>query len=83
MRINCGDPDVLVSLGYPRPNFYIEPYNNPLGHNVLPKTFRYHLWVYSIVNMCVVHIWERFFILGPVRQWMSQKHPLKRLTIKL
>ncbi|KAI7892685.1 uncharacterized protein EV154DRAFT_585903 [Mucor mucedo] len=83
MRINCGDPDVLVSLGYPRPNFYIEPYNNPLGHNVLPKTFRYHLWIYSIVNMCVVHIWERFFILGPVRQWLRQKQPLKRLAIKL
>lgn len=83
MRINCGNADVLQSLGYPRPDFYIEPYNNPLGHNVLPKTFRYQLWVYSIVNMCIVHIWERFFVLGPIRQWIRQKYPLKRLAIKL
>lgn len=83
MRLNCGNPDVLVSLGYERPTFYIEPYNNPLGHNVLPKSFRYQLWAYSIGNMLVVHIWERFFILGPVRQWARRKYPLKRLAIKL
>ncbi|GAA5816760.1 hypothetical protein MFLAVUS_010292 [Mucor flavus] len=83
MRINCGNADVLESLGYPRPDFYIEPYNNPLGHNVLPKYFRYQLWVFSIVNMCMVHIWERVFVLGPIRQWFRQKYPLQRLAIKL
>ncbi|KAG1112899.1 hypothetical protein G6F42_014612 [Rhizopus arrhizus] len=83
MRLNCGNPDVLVSLGYDRPSFYIEPYNNPLGHNVLPKSFRYQLWAYSIGNMLVVHVWERFVILGPVRQWTRRRYPLKRLALKL
>ncbi|KAI8053138.1 E1-E2 ATPase-domain-containing protein [Gilbertella persicaria] len=83
MRLNCGNPDVLVSLGYERPDFYIEPYNNPLGHNVLPKSFRYQLWAYSIANMLVAHTWERFFILGPIRQWLRQRYPLKRLVLKL
>ncbi|OBZ88831.1 putative cation-transporting ATPase 13A3 [Choanephora cucurbitarum] len=82
MRLNCGNPDVLVSLGYPRPDFYIEPYNNPLGHNVLPKSFRYQLWVYSIINMLTVHVWERFFVLGPIRQWFRQRYPLKRIVLK-
>ncbi|KAF1798356.1 hypothetical protein FB192DRAFT_1475312 [Mucor lusitanicus] len=83
MRLNCGNPDVLVSLGYDRPSFYIEPYNNPLGHNVLPKAFRYQLWAYSIGNMLVVHVWERFVILGPVRQWTRRRYPLKRLALTL
>ncbi|KAI8641895.1 hypothetical protein BD408DRAFT_345182 [Parasitella parasitica] len=83
VRLNCGNPDVLVSLGYQKPTFYIEPYNNPLGHNVLPKSFRYQLWAYSIGNMLLVHIWERFIVLGPVRQWTRRKYPLKRLAIKL
>ena len=80
---NYGNPDVLVSLGYPRPDFYIEPYNNPLGHNVLPRYFRYQLWAYSIGNMLAVNIWERFFILGPVRQWLRKKYPLKKLQMSL
>ncbi|KAK4515331.1 AdoMet-homocysteine methyltransferase [Mucor velutinosus] len=81
MRLNCGNPDVLVSLGYERPSFYIEPYNNPLGHNVLPKSFRYQFWAYSIVNMLVVHVWERFVILGPVRHMLrnSNYNFVKRL----
>ncbi|GAN01913.1 P-type ATPase (P-ATPase) Superfamily [Mucor ambiguus] len=83
MRLNCGNPDVLVSLGYERPSYYIEPYNNPLGHNVLPKPFRYQLWAYSIGNMLVVHVWERFVILGPVRQWTRRRYPLKRLALTL
>ncbi|CEG75750.1 hypothetical protein RMATCC62417_10742 [Rhizopus microsporus] len=83
MRVNCGNPDVLVSLGYPRPDFYIEPYNNPLGHNVLPRYFRYQLWAYSIGNMLAVNIWERFFILGPIRQWLRKKYPLKKLQMNL
>lgn len=83
MRVNCGNPDVLVSLGYPRPDFYIEPYNNPLGHNVLPRYFRYQLWAYSICNMVAVNIWERFLILGPIRQWLRRQYPLKKLEMKL
>ncbi|KAI8973640.1 hypothetical protein BDF20DRAFT_907125 [Mycotypha africana] len=83
VRLNCGDPDVLVQLGYPRPTWYIEPYNNPSGHNVLPRRFRYQLWAYSIGNMLTVHVWERWVILGPVRQWLRRRYPLDRLQVAL
>ncbi|KAI8379410.1 uncharacterized protein BYT42DRAFT_568700 [Radiomyces spectabilis] len=82
VRLNCGNPDVLVSLGYPRPDFYIEPYNNPLGHNVLPKPFRYQLWAYSIGNMIATNAWELLVILGPVRSWLRRRYPLQRLKIR-
>ncbi|ORZ08661.1 hypothetical protein BCR42DRAFT_462848 [Absidia repens] len=83
MRVNCGDPDVLVSMGYPRPDFNIEPYNNPWGHNVLPKSFRYQLWGYSIGNFVVINAWELLVILGPVRNYLRSKYPLQRLKIHL
>ncbi|KAI9268745.1 E1-E2 ATPase-domain-containing protein [Sporodiniella umbellata] len=82
MRVNCGNPDVLVSLGYPRPNFYIEPYNNPLGHNVLPRYFRYQLWIYSICNMLAGNLWERLVILGPVRQYLRRRYSQRKIDLK-
>lgn len=83
MRVNCGNPDVLVSMGYPRPDYYIEPYNNPWGHNVLPKTFRYQLWAYSIGNFLAINAWELLVILGPVRTYLRSVRPLNRLKIQL
>ncbi|KAI9479504.1 hypothetical protein BDB00DRAFT_885412 [Zychaea mexicana] len=74
VRLNCGNPDVLESLGYPRPSYPIEPYNNPLGHNVLPQYFRYRLWVYSIGNMVATHAWELLVVLGPVRDWCKKRY---------
>ncbi|KAF7724794.1 hypothetical protein EC973_000751 [Apophysomyces ossiformis] len=82
MRVNCGNPDTLVELGYPRPTFYIAPYNNLIGHNVLPRPFRYKLWAYSIGNMLVTNAWELVVILGPVRNWLRKQYPLKRLKVK-
>ncbi|KAI8089682.1 uncharacterized protein BX664DRAFT_333638 [Halteromyces radiatus] len=83
MRLNCGDPDVLVALGYPRPDYAIEPYNNPWGHNVLPRSFRYQLWAYSIGNFLVVNAWELLVVLGPIRNYLRSRYPLKRLQIPL
>ncbi|KAG0192904.1 hypothetical protein DFQ28_007247 [Apophysomyces sp. BC1034] len=82
MRVNCGNPDVLVELGYPRPTFYIAPYNNLIGHNVLPRPFRYQLWGYSLGNMMITNAWELVVILGPVRNWLRKRYPLRRLKIK-
>ncbi|KAJ1918417.1 hypothetical protein IWQ60_007501, partial [Tieghemiomyces parasiticus] len=81
-RLNCGTPDALVKIGYARPSFEVEEYNNELGHNVLPHHFRFKLWGYSIANMVAVAIWEYFVVLGPVRNWAKQKHPLPRLQCK-
>ncbi|PVU86784.1 hypothetical protein BB561_006554 [Smittium simulii] len=65
LRINCGDPDVLVKLGYKRPNFYIEKYNIAAGHNVLAIKDRYILWGISIANMALGVFWELFVVIGP------------------
>ncbi|ORX93922.1 hypothetical protein K493DRAFT_374524 [Basidiobolus meristosporus CBS 931.73] len=46
----------LVALGYKRPDWYIEPYNLPQGHN---------LWGLSLSNMALGVIWQTFFVLGP------------------
>ncbi|KAK9708552.1 hypothetical protein K7432_009565 [Basidiobolus ranarum] len=82
-RFNCGDPDRIAELGYKRPDWYIEPYNLPQGHNVMPTEFRWKLWALSIANMALGIIWQTFFVLGPVREHTRDKHPLKRLKVKL
>ncbi|KAI9597721.1 hypothetical protein BDF19DRAFT_434232 [Syncephalis fuscata] len=70
-RANCGDPDVLVELGYPRPTWYIERYNSPLGHNVLPRDFRWTIWGYTMAIARSI-----FF-----REWAKRRFPSKRLQI--
>ncbi|PWA00110.1 hypothetical protein BB558_003856 [Smittium angustum] len=72
-RMNCGDPDVLVSLGYPRPNFYIEPYNIPQGHNVLPKNFRIFLWIFAASNTIIGVLWEVLIVSGPIGEYIKGK----------
>ncbi|KAI9032499.1 E1-E2 ATPase-domain-containing protein [Phycomyces nitens] len=83
VRLNCGNPDALVSLGYPRPDFLIEPYNSPLGHNVLPKEFRYRLWAYSVVNMLVTNTWELVVVMGPVHRWQQQNSLVQRFKVRV
>jgi cation-transporting ATPase 13A3/4/5 len=80
-RTNCGDPDVLVKLGYPRPTWNIERYNSPLGHNVLPYQFRWTIWGYAMANCAVNLLFEYFIILGPVREWAKRRFPIKRLEL--
>ncbi|OLY81621.1 putative cation-transporting ATPase 13A3 [Smittium mucronatum] len=77
-RMNCGDPDVLVSLGYKRPNFYIEPYNIPQGHNVIPKHFRIFMWLYIASNVILGILWELLVVLGPVGTFIKRKYIEKK-----
>ncbi|KAI8061941.1 hypothetical protein BDF21DRAFT_389640 [Thamnidium elegans] len=72
-RINCGSPDTLVKLGYPRPNWDIPEYNSPVGHNVLPEYFRWQLWGYVIANCLANIIWERICILWIARDWAIRR----------
>ncbi|KAJ9060291.1 hypothetical protein DSO57_1032328 [Entomophthora muscae] len=83
LRLNCGDPDVIESLGYPRPTFDIIKYNIPHGHNVFPTSFRYFLAGYCIANMVAGILWETLVVLGPVRNWAKKNRPLPRLSVKL
>ncbi|OMJ26892.1 putative cation-transporting ATPase 13A5 [Smittium culicis] len=83
MRFNCGTPDVLVGLGYPRPSYKIDTYNIPLGHNVFPKSDRLQIWVISICNVIAIIFWESLVILGPTREFIRKRFPLKRLKLQL
>ncbi|KAI8099031.1 uncharacterized protein BX664DRAFT_320215 [Halteromyces radiatus] len=86
-RINCGTASVLEELGYPKPWWSIDPYNAPLGHNVLPTYFRWQLWGFILANMVATVIWERLIVLGLARNWAikrAQAHPnKKRILFKL
>ncbi|KAJ1951406.1 hypothetical protein FBU59_000171, partial [Linderina macrospora] len=82
-RLNCGDADALVALGYKRPTWKIEPYNTPNGHNVLPSDFKWKLWAYSIGNTVATNLWQTVVVYGPVRTWLRNKKPLRRLKLKL
>ncbi|KAL1922683.1 uncharacterized protein VTP21DRAFT_10222 [Calcarisporiella thermophila] len=83
MRINCGDPDTLVQLGYQRPDFAIETYNSPIHHNVFPWDFRWKLWGLCMANCFAGILFERLVVLGPVREMVKRRWPLKRLKLKL
>ncbi|KAJ2559837.1 hypothetical protein EV175_000151 [Coemansia sp. RSA 1933] len=78
-RINCGDPDSLVALGYARPSWYISPYNSPNGNNVLPHRFRWTLWALCVSNVVLCLAYERLVVLGPVgrcakRWWTTRRN---------
>ncbi|KAJ2597114.1 hypothetical protein GGF39_003179 [Coemansia sp. RSA 1721] len=86
-RINCGNPDTLVDLGYSKPSWGISSYNNPAGHNVMPHKFRWTLWGLCIVNIVLCLAWEKFVVLGPVgrvvkKLWVERKGDSK-LRVKL
>lgn len=80
-RLNCGTPQVLQELGYPVPPTYIEDYNLPLGHNIMPWDFRWRLWGLSVGNMATALLYERIIVLGPVHTYLAKKFPLARLQI--
>ncbi|KAI7824973.1 hypothetical protein BX661DRAFT_206461 [Kickxella alabastrina] len=83
LRLNCGNPDVLESLGFDRPTWNIEPYNSPIGHNVLPTYAKWTLWGYSIGNMVASNLWQVLVVYGPVRTFLRKRRPMRRLNIKL
>jgi cation-transporting ATPase 13A3/4/5 len=78
-RMNCGTKEVLEQLGYSAPSSYVEPYNTPLGHNVMPKEFRWRLWGLCIGNCVATLFYEKFFVLGPIHTYLARKFPVKRL----
>lgn len=83
-RINCGTPSVLEKLGYPTPTWDIAPYNSPVGHNVLPRWFRWQLWGFILGNCAANIIWERICILWVARDWAirrNKSHPKKNRAV--
>ncbi|KAI9315868.1 hypothetical protein BX666DRAFT_2028110 [Dichotomocladium elegans] len=86
-RINCGTASVLTDLGYPAPTWDIPPYNSPLGHNVMPKPFRYKLWGYILANLVATALWERVVVQHFLRNWAMKRNktnpPKQRVVFKL
>ncbi|KAJ2005036.1 hypothetical protein GGI04_002394 [Coemansia thaxteri] len=82
-RLNCGTASVLEALGYKAPTWNVEPYNSPLGHNVIPVDSRYKLWGYCLGNMAAANFWQLFVVNGPVRTLLRRRRPLERLYIKM
>ncbi|KAJ2486746.1 hypothetical protein IWW37_005510, partial [Coemansia sp. RSA 2050] len=87
-RINCGNPDVLVDLGYSRPTWHITPYNSPIGHNVLPHSFRWTLWALCITNAMLCLTYEKLVVLGPVGRyiknwWIRRKSDHHKFKLQL
>ncbi|KAJ2723143.1 hypothetical protein GGI07_002846 [Coemansia sp. Benny D115] len=86
-RINCGNPDTLVELGYSRPSWGISDYNNPNGHNVMPHRFRWTLWGLCVTNIVLCLMWEKFVVLGPVgrlaKAWWMKRRGDDKLKVKL
>ncbi|KAG0173481.1 hypothetical protein DFQ30_007833 [Apophysomyces sp. BC1015] len=81
-RFNCGTPEVLVQKGFTPPPVYVETYNTPLGHNVMPSEFRWKLWGLCIGNMLAGLAYERLVVLGPIHTWLAKKYPVERLQVK-
>ena len=78
-RFNCGTKQVLNQLGYTPPPTYIEPYNTPLGHNIMPSDFRWKLWGLCVGNMIAALAYEKLVVLGPVHSFLAKKYPVDRL----
>ncbi|KAI8393681.1 uncharacterized protein BYT42DRAFT_541902 [Radiomyces spectabilis] len=81
-RFNCGTKSVLESMGYTPPPTNIEPYNTPLGHNVMPWDFRWKLWGICVANMAAALGYEKFIVLGPIHTYLAKKFPVDRLQVK-
>ena len=79
VRFNCGTPEVLIQEGYTPPPVYVEPYNTPLGHNVMPSHFRWKLWGLMMGNVVTALAYERLVVLGPVHTYFAKKYPVSRL----
>ncbi|PIA13352.1 hypothetical protein COEREDRAFT_49342, partial [Coemansia reversa NRRL 1564] len=86
-RINCGNTNVLNSLGYSADSIHIDDYNSPIGHNVLPHRFRWTLWALCVTNVIVCLAYEKLVVLGPVgrcvRRWWIKRHGHTKLRLIL
>jgi len=78
-RFNCGTKEVLEQIDYAPPPTYVDQYNTPLGHNVMPPEFRWKLWGLCVGNMAAALMYERLVVLGPVHTFLAKKFPVDRL----
>lgn len=80
-QFNCGTKSVLKQLGYDYASS-LPPYDTPLGHNVMPRDFRWKLWGLCVGNVVASLLYEKLVVLGPVRDFLARKFPLERQKLK-
>ncbi|KAJ2780635.1 hypothetical protein H4R18_003339 [Coemansia javaensis] len=71
-RVNCGQQSVLRAMGY-RSAPDVGQYNSPIGHNVMPRRFRWTLWALCATNIVVCLAYERLVVLGPVGRYVKRR----------
>lgn len=69
----------MEQIGYTPPSNDIQPFNTPLGHNVMPSEFRWKLWGLIMGNIVAALSYERLVVLGPIHAYLARKFPVKRL----
>ncbi|KAH6576338.1 hypothetical protein BASA62_001487 [Batrachochytrium salamandrivorans] len=78
-HINCGTRDAVNAAGYatnfPMPLVYFAP----VGHNIMPSSFRLMLWSLAVLNLLALLAWEGVVVLGPVRKWAKSRWSTKRV----
>ncbi|KAI9468142.1 hypothetical protein BX667DRAFT_534492 [Coemansia mojavensis] len=81
-RINCGNSEVLSQMKY-HTSVDIKDYNSPIGHNVMPRRFRWTLWALCMVNIVSCLAYEKLVVLGPVGRWIKNWWLARRGDSKL
>ncbi|KAI7886821.1 HAD-like protein [Lichtheimia hyalospora FSU 10163] len=80
-QFNCGTKSVIEQLGY-NYSSSLPPYDTPLGHNVMPRDFRWKLWGLCVANVVAALLYEKLIVLGPIRNYLARKFPLERQKLK-
>ncbi|KAJ1718496.1 hypothetical protein LPJ61_006598 [Coemansia biformis] len=84
-RINCGERSVLQDMHYNGAG--VDTYNSPIGHNVMPRRFRWTLWALCATNVVACLAYEKLVVLGPVgrlvKRWWRSHHSDGKSYMKL
>ncbi|TPX30096.1 hypothetical protein SmJEL517_g06259 [Synchytrium microbalum] len=83
LHVNCGTPAALTQLGYTSQPWMLGEFHSASGHNVLPTSFRWTLFVIMIVNGVATMLFEGFVMLGPIRGWARKRFPQKRVHVRV
>ncbi|RKO87271.1 hypothetical protein BDK51DRAFT_38512 [Blyttiomyces helicus] len=81
-RVNCGTKEALAALGYSTIAAPIE-YHSALGHNVLPRDFRWKVWALAVANLGALVGFEACGVLGVVREWARRKWPAEKVVYRV
>ena len=83
MRVNCGNADKLLQLGYEVPLTTFGRFEGAVGHNVMPVQFRWALLGFVLCNALVNWAVQELIISPFVRQRLRRMYPSKKRIFSL